>query len=105
MQLDLGSEGDAGYQQLEGDRRTTVVDLKTVAVRRAAMKTAAAKPLPMRRAAMKTTVAKPLSIRRAAMKTGAARAKTTPRKTLVVTTTALRPMDKGKGKFQQGDKQ
>jgi hypothetical protein len=99
MQLDLGSEGDAGYQQLEGDWQTTVVDLKTVTVRRAAMKTAAAKPLPMRRVAMKTTVAKPLSIRRAA------RAKTMPRKTLVATTTALRPMDKGKGKFQQGDKQ
>jgi hypothetical protein len=48
---------------------------------------------------------KALIIRRAAMKTGAARAKTMPRKTLVVTTTALRPMDKGKGKFQQGDKQ
>jgi len=93
MQLNLGSEVDAGYQKLDFDQPTTIVNLKAVAARRAAMKTGAAKPLP---------------VRRAAMKTGAAKAKTMPMKTSAVTTTAMRMMakDKGKGKvleFQQGE--
>ena len=77
MPLELESAGDVKNQQQRFDGPATVVDLKTVAMKKAAMKTGAGKPisLPTRRVAMKTGAAK-AALPKAAMATMAAEMKT-----------------------------
>jgi hypothetical protein len=87
----LESEGSGEFEQ-GFDGPNGVVNLKQMAIRRAAMKTGVARSIPVRRAAMKTGVAKSMSTpMRMALGVAAA-------------TTTL-TMDKGKGKeFQKCEK-
>jgi hypothetical protein len=89
MQLNLESKGSAEIEQ-GFDGPNGVVNMKRMAIRRAAMKTGAARSIPTRRAAMKTRTAKSISaLMRMVLGVAAA------------TMTPTRMMDKGKGKLRE----
>jgi hypothetical protein len=96
MQLNLESEGSAEIER-GFDGPMGVVNVKQMAIRRAAMKTGVARSIPMRRVAMKTGAAKSTSApMRMALGVAVAAATTTP----------TRMMDKGKlwEEFQKCEK-